>query len=255
MSVGWNWPSGLSEYIWHTMKEKVLLVICSFLFCGTILFGQEDKQIPPKPDFTFGANFLFSNPIGDFKDKSITNEDAGFAEFGAGLGIFAHFEYKTGFFIEINADYTRRKSTAWNETVAILDEIINEQDGSQELVFSVGENPSYRHLSFLVGPGFNFSMKDVDIYFRGEFGMAFTRLTRSSIEDNNGRTYSFQASGETVPGFGLGAGVLIYDILRFDFSVMNLGNPEFRLTLNDPSTDFSLPIQVFEIGVGIMIVK
>lgn len=81
-------------------------------------------------------------------------------------------------------------------------------------------------------------MKVVDIYLRGEFGMAFTKLTKSSVVDNNGRTYSFQASGETVPAFGLGAGVLIYDVLRFDFSVMNLGNPKFRLSLNYPSIDF-----------------
>jgi hypothetical protein len=242
--------------IFSGMKmQKSLLLLFTFLTSISHLFAQDAELKAPKPDFTFGANLILSNPLSDFGDTDVLNADAGFAKFGAGLGIFGHFEYKNGFFVEINADYTRRKSTVWSESVDILGEILNEQDPTQEIEFSVLRNPGFRHLSFLFGPGFNFKMKDVDIYLRGEFGLAFNRLTSSSIEDNNGSTSNFQASGEIVPAFGLGAGILIYNTLRFDFSVMNLGNPEFQWRLNDPSTEFSLPIQVFEIGIGLMIVK
>lgn len=236
------------------MQKSLVFLFVLFTFSSN-LFAQDAELKPPKPDFTFGANLILSNPLSDFGDTDVLNADAGFAQFGAGLGIFGHFEYKNGFFVEINADYTRRKSTVWSESVDILAEIINEQDPTQEIEFSVLRNPGFRHLSFLFGPGFNFKMKDVDIYLRGEFGLAFNRLTSSSIEDNNGRTRNFDASGEIVPAFGLGAGALIYDIVRFDFSFMNLGNPEFRLSRSETSNEFSLPIQVFELGVGIMIVR
>ena len=237
------------------MKRKIILLTISSLIQSTILFGQEQQLTPPKPDFTFGANLILSNPTGDFKSTSISNQDAGFAEFGAGIGIFSHFEYKNGFFVEINADYTRRRSTAMDGVVAAIEEIFDEQIASQGLEYTARNNPGYRHLSLMIGPGFNFKTEDLDVYIRGEIGMAFTRLTASSIVDSNDQSYSFQSSDETVAAIGLGAGVVLFDVLRFDFSAVNLGNPKFRLRANDPSTEFSLPIQVFEIGVGLMIVK
>lgn len=130
------------------MHTNLLFLLFECLTSIARLYAQDAEMKPPKPIFTFGANFIWSNPIGDFGVTDVSNVDAGFASFGAGLGTFAHFEYKTGFFVEINADYTRRKSTVWNESVAILGEIFNDQDDTPELEFSVGENPGYRHLSF-----------------------------------------------------------------------------------------------------------
>lgn len=242
------------------MNLKKLSFTFSTLFIFTTLFAQKEGLKPPKPDFSFGANLILSNPIADFKSKNVSNEDAGFAEFGAGLGVFAHFEYETGFFVEINADYSRRKSTALSEIVTILEEQINAQGGNQ-VDLSVRENPGYRHFSLLIGPGFNFQLTDVDIYVRSEFGMAYSRLTHSSISNKNGEDLKFQKSDETVAAFGLGAGIIIYDILRFDFSFTHLGNPDFELSIwntngfDETFSEFNLPIQVFEIGVGMKIVK
>ena len=242
-----------------TIKKWGCLI---FLCSGTILLhAQQEQAKPPKPDFSFGASLILSDPISDFASIDVFNPDAGFAEFGAGVGVFARFEYKSGLFIEINAEHIRRKSRVWSESIDEITNILDEQNDTEQLVFIAEENPKYRHTSLLVGPGFNFKLENFQIYIRSEFGLAHTRMTESKIRDNNEREYRFADSGDVIAAFGLGVGTIISDVLRIDFSFTNLGNPDFELaTINsfgfdETISEFNLPVQVFEVGLGIMIVK
>jgi len=224
------------------MRRFFILILIHY---PLLTISQDTIQAPPPPDFSFGINLIGSIPSGDFSSSDLTNPDAGFANGGFGAGVFAHFLFKSGFFVEIDADCVFRSSSALDGAVEILN------DNDQQIDYSVNENPNYRHFAFSFGPGFQFGPEQFQGFVRARVGITHSSMSKSSVLAEPGGMTNFQNSGEAMGAYGLGVGILLGNRLRFEVNYQNLGTPTFQFVKFNEETEFSLPIQVLEIKLGI----